>query len=73
MREVFWDRIVNELKSRKITQVNFSRLMGISYDRLRNWIYKNYIPDAITACEMAECLGVTVEFLVRGRSEDMTG
>ena len=73
MKDIFWERILRELKSQKMSQVQFSRHMGISYERLRNWIYKNYIPDAVTACEMAECLGVTVEFLVRGQSEDMAG
>lgn len=66
MRHVFWQRVIRELKRKNTTQIKLAQLTGISYERLKNWIYKNYIPDAVTACEIAENLGTTVEYLVWG-------
>ena len=65
-RDSFWERVVIELNNRKISQAKLANQIDISYGRLRNWIYKSYIPDAYTACEIAETLGVTVEYLVKG-------
>ena len=70
MRNIFWERVIIQIKDQNTTQLKLATLIGISYQRLRNWIYRNYIPDAVTACEIAENLGTTVEYLVWGENRN---
>jgi transcriptional regulator with XRE-family HTH domain len=46
--------------------------LGVPAGTFWSWIYRNDIPDARTACAIAESLGVTVEYLVRG-TDDVNG
>jgi len=50
-----------------MSQEKFARLVGLSYNTYRGWLYNNRLPDAGTACDMAQILGVTVEYLVWGK------
>jgi len=67
MKLPFWIRVQSFLKTRKISQEKFAQLVGMNYNTLRSWIYNNRMPDAQSACDMANILGVTVEYLVHGR------
>ena len=67
MRDPFWDRTLNLIKAHKMSQKKFAEYVDINYDAFRGWITKNRIPDAISACLIADALGVTVEYLVRGK------
>ena len=69
MKDLFWVRTRYLLKTHKISQRNFAGYIGIPPGTLWNWMYRNLIPDAKTACDIAESLGVTVEFLVRGSDD----
>jgi len=69
MKDPFWVRTRYLLKTHKISQHKFAGYIGIPPGTLWNWIYRNLIPDAKTACDIAESLGVTVEFLVRGTDD----
>jgi len=62
----FWDRVKDLLRTRKITQRQLAVLTGLSYSTLKFWICYGYSPDVDTACEIAETLGVSVEYLVKG-------
>ena len=66
MKNSFWSRVKRQLKAHKITQVQFAKYVGMSPGTLRGWIHYNRIPDAATACDIADALGVTVEYLVKG-------
>ena len=57
------------MKSHKITQKKFALYTGIPHRTLVGWIHRNCIPDASRACVIAEALGVTVEYLVRGSDD----
>jgi len=54
------------IKAHKISQEKFARMTGINYNTFRCWKYNNRIPDAESGCDIADALGVSVEYLVRG-------
>jgi transcriptional regulator with XRE-family HTH domain len=62
----FWARVRQLIKAHKITQKKFAAYIGVPVNTLKGWIYFNRIPDAVTACGIAESLEVRVEYLVRG-------
>ena len=57
------------MRSHKITQKNFAAYIGIPTRTFWGWIHRDCIPDASRACTIAEALGVTVEYLVRGSND----
>jgi len=69
MEDHFWGRAKALMKSHKITQENFALYTGIPTRTLLGWFHRNCIPDASRACAIAEALGVTVEYLVRGSDD----
>jgi len=66
MKHSFWVRTYSLIKAHKISQEKFSRLVGIKYNTFRCWKYNDRIPDAVSACDIANALGVSVEYLVNG-------
>jgi len=67
IRDPFWTRTLELIKAHKLSRAKFAAHIGVSYDTFRNWIYRNRIPIAYDACNIAESLGVSVEYLVRGK------
>jgi transcriptional regulator with XRE-family HTH domain len=65
----FWSRVKEELKAHRYSQKDLAEYAGIALQTLRGWIHYGRIPDAVTACSIAEALGVTVEYLVRGSDD----
>jgi len=63
----FWERAKKLIRAHKITQNEFSAYIGVNYATFKCWLYFNRIPDAYTCCDIAEALGVSVEYLVRGK------
>ena len=68
-RHGFWVRTLELIKSHKISRMKFAEYIGVPYPSFKGWIHYNRIPNAITSCDIAESLGVTVEYLVRGDDE----
>lgn len=64
----FWERTKNLIRAHKISQEKFAAYIGISFNTFKCWICHNRIPDAITACDIADALGVPLEYLVRGNN-----
>ena len=62
----FWERTKKLIKAHKITQEKFALYIGVVPGTFRNWIYYGIVPDVITASNIADALGVTVEYLVKG-------
>ena len=69
MEDQFWTRVKRLLKSHRISQENFARYIGIPSRTFWGWIHRDCIPDAARACSIAEALGVTVEYPVRGTDD----
>ena len=55
------------IRAHKITQEKFAEYVGINFSTFRGWIHHKRIPDVITACYIADALGVSVEYLARGK------
>ena len=51
---------------RKITQKQLAVFTDTNYSTIKFWICYGYSPDVDTACEIADALGVSVEYLVKG-------
>ena len=62
----FWERVKRLIRAHKISQKKFASYINMSYDTLRSWLKFNRIPDVYTACDIADALGVSMEYLVRG-------
>jgi transcriptional regulator with XRE-family HTH domain len=45
----------------------FAAHIGISSGTFRNWLRYNRLPDIYTACDIADALGVSVDYLARGK------
>ena len=67
IRDPFWTRTLELIKAHKVSRAKFAAYIGVSYDTFRNWVYRNRIPIAHDACNIADALGVSVEYLVRGK------
>ena len=64
--EPFWDRTKKQIRAHKISQRDFAAYIGISYGTFKDWICYGIIPDAITTCNIADALGVSMEYLIKG-------
>ena len=69
----FWDRVKILLKEKKITQKELAVLTDLKYSTLKFWSCYGYYPDADSACDIANILGVTVEYLVKGHKNSTIG
>jgi len=65
----FWVRARQQIKAHKYSQKKLAEYIDVPVQTLWGWIHYNRIPDAMTACDIAEALGVTVEYLVRGSDD----
>jgi transcriptional regulator with XRE-family HTH domain len=54
------------MRAHKISQEKFAAYIGMSFGTFRNWIRYDRIPDIYTACDIADALGVSVDYLARG-------
>jgi transcriptional regulator with XRE-family HTH domain len=66
-KDPFWGRVKILIRAHKISREKFAAYIGISYDTFRNWIRYNRLPDIYTACDIADALGVSVDYLARGK------
>ena len=70
MEQSFWQRVKLQLKAHRFTQKELAEYIDVPVQTIWNWIYYDRLPDAFTACCIAEAMGVTVEYLVRGSDDD---
>ena len=54
MEDSFWARVKRLIKAHKISQAKFAEYIGLTARTLWGWIYHDRIPDAATACSIAE-------------------
>jgi transcriptional regulator with XRE-family HTH domain len=62
----FWERAKILIRAHKISQEKFAAYVGVSFGTFKHWICYGLLPDVETAVNIADALGVSVEFLVRG-------
>ena len=67
MRDPFWTRTLEQIAAHKITREKFAEYIGVNFDTFRGWVLHNRIPNAYTTCDIADALGVSVEYLVKGK------
>ena len=67
MRDPFWQRVISLQKAHDISLDNLAEYISVKPSTFKGWIYKDRIPIAPCACDLADALGVTVEYLVRGK------
>ena len=68
-QKLFWLRVKQLIKAHKLSQEKFADYISVQTRTFWGWIHNHRIPDAITACRMAEALGVTVEYLAMGEDD----
>ena len=61
----FWERVKKLVRAHKISQEKFAAYLGINFSTFKSWLHFDRIPDVFTACDIADALGVPVEYLVR--------
>ena len=64
---VFWDRVKNKIKEKKVTQKDAAVACNVSLRTFKYWIYKNLYPNIADGFYLARFLRVSVEYLVTGR------
>jgi transcriptional regulator with XRE-family HTH domain len=62
----FWGRVKILMRAHKISQKNFAAYIGVSFGTFKNWMGYNRLPDIYTACDIADALGVPIDYLARG-------
>lgn len=65
--EMFYERLERLLKDKDIQQKELAEYCGISSNGISTWKVTGTIPRADVAIKMAECLGVSVEYLITGQ------
>lgn len=66
----FTNRIDNLLNERNLRRADLCRAVGISDSTIRTWITRNASPSVEAAFRVAQFFGVTVEYLVTGKTPD---
>jgi len=65
----FWNRVKKILRAHKISQIKFAANLGIHYSTLKYWICYGLLPEIETAFSIADALGVSIDYLVRGTDD----
>ncbi|MCL2556899.1 MAG: helix-turn-helix domain-containing protein [Treponema sp.] len=62
----FWERVNQLIKTRKTTQEDLAKSLGIPFGTYRGWNAYRRLPDVLSGLLIARALGTTVEHLVTG-------
>lgn len=65
-RQVFKEKLTDELNYQGISNREFAKMVGISEATLNMYLYRGSIPAADVAVKMARALNITTEYLVTG-------
>jgi transcriptional regulator with XRE-family HTH domain len=65
----FWGRVKILIRAHKISQEKFAAYIGVSFGTFKNWLRFNRLPDIYTAYDIADALGVPIDYLVRGKDK----
>lgn len=70
-KQVFKERLSDELNYQGISKIDFAAKVGISINTLNMYLYRGSIPAADIAVKMAKTLNTTAEYLVAGEDFDL--
>ena len=68
--KAFWNRVKIRIKEKNLTQKEVSELIGVEYQKFRNWISRNMIIPTNYAYTLSKYLGVSLEYLITGNGKD---
>jgi transcriptional regulator with XRE-family HTH domain len=68
--DAFWKRVKEFIKKKGMTQNTMAIACGIPPATFRGWTSKRVVPTVDCAFAIAQYLGVSVEYLVKGRGLD---
>ena len=68
--DTFWARAKALMRQKGVTQVVTAEACGIPFFTFRGWMSKGIIPILSDAYNLAQYLGVSLEFLINGRGTD---
>ena len=68
----FWRRVKRLLKEKGVTQNTAALACGIPLNTFRGMMSKGITPTVFHAYAIAQYLGVSLEFLVKGQGKDRT-
>ena len=66
----FWKRVKILLKDKGASQIAVAKACGRSINTFRGWMAKDIIPPLEDAFEIAQYLGVSLEYLVTGKERE---
>ena len=66
----FWKRVKAHLKARKVSQREFAAHINVSRRTFEGWIYQLRLPNLEYSFRIAVALGLTMENLLQGESDD---
>jgi len=69
IRIPFWKKTRKLLKAKTKIKKNFAESMGLNNESLRFWLSYGYYPDVKTAYDIADALGVSMEYLLFGKDQ----
>lgn len=70
MNSSFGERLQELLKSRDITQKEFSKLAGVTESAMSHYVKGDRIPRATVLARIADALNTTTEYLLNGSASD---
>jgi len=68
----FWERVKRLLRINKISQEKLASYVSVNCSTMKHWICYGILPDVMTASNIADALGVTLEFLIKGSDGQTT-
>ena len=68
--DTFWKRVKLLIKKQKTTQIMVARVCGFPLNTFRGWMSKGIMPPLDDAYRLAEHLGVSLEYLINGRTPE---
>ena len=68
--KAFWNRVKLQIKSRTVTQADAAKACGVLPDTFRRWMSMGRVPPLNNSYMLARYLGVSLEYLITGRSSD---
>lgn len=70
-RQLFKERLTDELNYQGISKTDFAGKVGISINTLNMYLYRGSIPAADVAVRMAQVLNTTAEYLILGTQDQV--
>ena len=64
--KLFWNRVKNLMKEKKVSQQILAEAAGTSYSTLKRWMSKGIIPPLDVTINLKKYFGVSFDYLIDG-------